>query len=107
MFPLATAPIHNTGTIYRLAYRHLERNDKEVAPTADEILKIGQQADKLTSALGNNSTWLSVIPYNGERLLITGTLAQELNRLFSNLPHETCNEMYNELRQRRFLDILI
>ena len=103
--------IHSPGSIYRLTLRRLEHSEKDREATPEEVETVKQKAVELSQVLKKEAdtptTWLSPVPITGERLIVTGPLARELNTLFLNVSHETGNELYEALRAKRLLDILI
>ncbi len=103
---LQHTPVHHTGTIYRLTLKELETNDKDVQPTPEQIKKLGDEAERLTKVISNSSC-MRRVPHDGELLLVTGPLQNELCQLIQNLPLESAIGIYNQLREKRFLDILI
>ncbi len=99
-------PVHQPGTIYRVALRAIETNDKEIQPTPEQITTLANEANRLKNNL-SNTIWLSRVPYDGEMLLISGPLSAEITQLVPLLSKEASKEIYNQLREKRFLDILV
>jgi hypothetical protein len=103
---LQHTPVHQAGTIYRLTLKELDTNDKDAQPTPEQIKKVDDEVERLKQVIPNSS-WMSRVPHDGEQLLVTGPLQNELRQLIQNLPLESAIGIYNQLREKRFLDILV